>query len=146
MFVGATRYRGIHAWLRLTLTWVRMVRMMKQLPGYRWHKVYWEFPFTLGTIAMFEDRDALMRFARSRDHRKLMQWITNGERNADGGYIRVFIAQDEGYTNGVWRAEPGEQTMRHIERFTAVGDEPHGPYVDPALTRAQHRERPGGDT
>ena len=144
MFVGATKYRGIHAWLRLTLTWMRMVKLMKGLPGYRWHKVYWEFPFTLGTIAMFEDQDALMRFARSKEHRKLMRWITNGEHNADGGYIRVFLAKDEGYTNGVWRAEPGEQYMRHIERFTAVGDEAQGPYVDPALTKAEH-QRPEGD-
>ena len=140
MFVGATKYKGIHAWIRLTFTWIRMVKLMQQLPGYRWHKVYWEFPFTLGTIAMFEDQDAMMRFARSKEHRKLMRWITAGEKNADGGYIRVFIAKDEGYTNGVWRAEPGEQYMQHIERFTAVADEAQGPYVDPALTKQELRD------
>ena len=29
---------------------------MTRLPGYCWHTVYWQWPFTLGTIAFFEDR------------------------------------------------------------------------------------------
>src|SRR5262249_47279409 len=72
MFVGATRYRGPLSIVVLSFTWYRMLADLKRMRGYCWHKVYWEFPFTLGTLAFFTDRDAMLRFARSRYHRKLM--------------------------------------------------------------------------
>lgn len=127
MFVGATRYRSPLSILTLTFTWVRMVRDMKRMRGYCWHKVYWEFPLTLGTLAFFTDRDALLRFARSRHHRKLMVWVTDGTKNATGGYIRLYNAEPEGYSNGIWRAE-GE-TMGHIADFTPLTSEQTGPAV-----------------
>ncbi|GAA4083473.1 MULTISPECIES: DUF4188 domain-containing protein [Actinomadura] len=127
MFVGATRYRGPLSILTLSLTWFRMVRDMKRMRGYCWHKVYWEFPFTLGTLAFFEDRDALLLFARSRHHRRLMRWVTDGTKNATGGYIRIYNAEPHGYSNGVWRAE--ENVMAHIPEFTPLSHEEQGPPV-----------------
>ncbi len=127
MFVGATRYRSPLSILTLSLTWFRMVRDMKRMRGYCWHKVYWEPPLTLGTIAFFSDRDALLRFARSRHHRKLMVWVTDGTKNATGGYIRLYSAEPEGYSNGVWRAEGGR--MAHIPTFTSLSSEDQGPPV-----------------
>jgi hypothetical protein len=127
MFIGATRYRGPLAILRLWPAWLRMVRDLRRMSGYRWHTVYWEFPFTLGTIAFFADRDAMLRFARSRHHRKLMTWVTDGTRNATGGYIRLYTAEPDGYSNGVWRAESTE--MAHIPTFTPLATELTGPAV-----------------
>jgi hypothetical protein len=127
MFIGATRYSSPLAILTLSLTWYRMVRDMKRMRGYCWHKVYWEFPLTLGTIAFFTDHDALLRFARSRHHRKLMVWVTDGTKNATGGYIRLYKAEPSGYSNGVWRAE-GNQ-MAHIPTFTPLSSEEQGPPV-----------------
>jgi hypothetical protein len=127
MFVGATRYRSPLSILTLSLTWFRMVRDMKRMRGYCWHKVYWEPPLTLGTIAFFSDRDALLRFARSRHHRKLMVWVTDGTKNATGGYIRLYGAEPEGYSNGMWRAEGNR--MAHIPTFTPLSSEDHGPPV-----------------
>ena len=127
MFVGATRYRSPLSVLTLTFTWFRMVRDMKRMRGYCWHTVYWEFPLTLGTIAFFTDRDALLRFARSRHHRRLMIWVTDGTRNATGGYIRLYNAEPEGYSNGVWRAEG--DGMAHIPEFTPLSAEERGPKV-----------------
>ncbi|GLZ10758.1 hypothetical protein Acsp04_09930 [Actinomadura sp. NBRC 104425] len=127
MFVGATRYRGPLSVLTLSLTWFRLVRDMKRMRGYCWHKVYWEFPFTLGTLAFFEDRDSLLLFARSRHHRRLMRWVTDGTRNATGGYIRIYNAEPEGYSNGVWRAEG--DVMAHICEFTPLSHEEQGPPV-----------------
>lgn len=121
MFVGATRYSGPVSIITLSFTWVRLVRDLKRMRGYCWHKVYWEFPFTLGTIAFFTDRDALLRFARSRYHRKLMVWVTDGTKNATGGYIRVYGAEPQGYSNGVWRAEGN--VMAHIPTFTPLTSE-----------------------
>jgi hypothetical protein len=127
MFVGATRYRGPLALLALTPAYYRMVRDLRRMRGYCWHKVYWKFPFTLGTLAFFTDRDAMLRFARSRYHRKLMIWVTDGTRHATGGYIRLYTADPGGYTNGVWRAEDG--AMSHIGEFTPLAGERHGPPV-----------------
>ncbi|MEU6998020.1 DUF4188 domain-containing protein [Nonomuraea sp. NPDC046570] len=128
MFVGATRYRSPLSIFTLSFTWFRMVRDMKRMRGYCWHKVYWEFPFTLGTMAFFTDRDALLRFARSRHHRKLMQWVTDGTKNATAGYIRIYTAEPAGYSNGLWRAEGGE--MAHIPTFTPLsGEVGDGPAV-----------------
>lgn len=128
LFVGATRYRGPLALARLLPRWLRMVRDLKRVRGYCWHRVYWEFPFTLGTIAFFTDRDAMLRFARTRHHRELMQWVTDpGRRNATGGYIRLYTAEPAGYSNGVWRAEGDE--LAHIPHFTPLSQEPAGPPV-----------------
>ncbi|MBF9131239.1 DUF4188 domain-containing protein [Plantactinospora sp. S1510] len=127
MFIGATRYSGPLAVLRLYPQWLRMVRDLKRMAGYRWHTIYWEYPCTLGTIAFFTDRDAMLRFARSRHHRRLMQWVTDGTRNATGGYIRLYTAEPDGYTNGIWRAEGDE--MAHIPTFTPLSTEAAGPAV-----------------
>ncbi|WP_326558494.1 DUF4188 domain-containing protein [Micromonospora sp. NBC_01796] len=128
MFVGATRYRGPRSIVTLTRTWFKMVRQMRRMDGYRWHTVYYRFPFTLGTVAFFSDRDALLKFARSRHHRELMCWVTDhGTTNATGGYIRLYTAEPEGYTNGVWRAEA--DGMAHIPTFTPLSTENTGPPV-----------------
>ncbi|QGQ20727.1 hypothetical protein GC089_17955 [Cellulomonas sp. JZ18] len=95
LFLGATRYRGPHAWAALSREWYPMVAAMRRMKGYVWHRVYWEPPFTLGTIAFFADRDALMLFARLPAHRRLMTWITRDRRHGTGGYIRVHVAAQD---------------------------------------------------
>lgn len=98
VFVGATRYASPLAWARLAPRWNAMVREMRRRPGYLHHQVYYDPPFTLGTIGYFRTRDDLLAFARSGAHRGLMQWVTDGTDNATGGYIRVYDlrAADEG--------------------------------------------------
>ncbi len=90
VFVGATRYTGPRALLRLAPGWVAMVRQMKRMPGYLHHQVYYEPPFSLGTIGFFATREDLLRFARTGAHRELMAWAVDGTRNATGGYIRLY--------------------------------------------------------
>lgn len=94
VFVGATRYRGPGRWLALAPRWRAMTAQMRRLPGYRAHRVYYTRPFVLGTIGAFVTRDDLLRFARTGEHRALMEWVTDGTRNATGGYIRLFEAVD----------------------------------------------------
>lgn len=130
LFVGATRYRGPLAMVHVARHWWQMVRTMKKMPGYCRHFVYYDFPFTLGTIAFFEDMDSMMKFARSKVHRDLMIWVTDDTKNATGGYIRLFNAQPEGYSNGVWRAE--DNTMQHIEYFTPLAGEKRPSKVNPS--------------
>lgn len=89
VFVGATRYTGPLAWLRLAPGWTRLVRQLRTMGGYCYHRVYYERPFSLGTLGFFATQDDMMRFARTGEHRHLMGWVL-GKRNADGGYIRIF--------------------------------------------------------
>ena len=128
MFVGATRYSGPRSMIRTFRIWFPMVRQMQRMAGYRWHTIYYKFPFTLGTIAFFSDRDAMLKFARTKHHRDLVCWVTDhGTRNATGGFIRLYNAEPEGYSNGVWRAEDGG--MAHIPTFTPLSTEDTGPAV-----------------
>ena len=143
MFIGATRYNGPLAWARLAPKWLAMVRDMKRMPGYCGHQVFWEAPWTLGTIGWFATRDDMMRFARTGTHREMMQWATDGTRNATGGWIRLYTVDPHGYSNGVWRAEDG--LMDHIEHFTPVASETEGPTVrrqprDDQAVRRQPRD------
>ncbi|WP_223148426.1 hypothetical protein, partial [Actinotalea sp. JY-7885] len=96
MFVGATRYRGPHSWAVLSREWYPMVAAMRRLRGYVWHGVYWEPPFTLGTLAFFATRDDLLAFARLPQHRRLMRWITRDRRHGTAGYIRIHVADPAG--------------------------------------------------
>ena len=122
MFVGATRYSGLRSILALGPGWLRMVREMKRMKGYVWHKVYWRAPFTLGTIAFFTDRDELLKFARGGAHARLMCWLTDeGTGRATGGWIRIYTADADGYTNGVWRAEDGR--LGHVDTFAPLSTE-----------------------
>jgi hypothetical protein len=128
MFIGATRYAGLRTLVELAPMWRRMVTEMKRSRGYRWHRVYYEFPLTLGTMAFFADRDALLKFGRSKAHRELMCWLVdNGTRNAKAGFIRFYAAEPHGYSNGTWRAE--DEAMGHIPTWTPLPRESEGPAV-----------------
>lgn len=95
LFLGATRYRHPIAWAVTNRYWWRMVARMRRMPGSVWHGVYWEWPFTLGTIASFRTRDDLMRFARLPEHRHLMQWVVRDTTNATAGFIRLYASPRE---------------------------------------------------
>ena len=52
-----------------------------------------------------------------------MCWVTDhGTRNATGGYIRLYAAEPDGYTNGVWRAE-GDDDGAHPDLHPAVRED-----------------------
>ena len=89
MFVGATKYTGPSALIALARIYYPMIARMVTMRGYVWFTTYYEFPFTLGTLAFFERRDDLLAFARMPGHRHLMQWITKDTRNGTAGYIRL---------------------------------------------------------
>ena len=132
-FVGATHFNGPWAMLRLYRYWQPMVRRLRQWPGYCGHHIWYRFPFTLGTIAFFADRQAMLSFARTPEHATLMRWVMEPG-NARGGFIRFYDALPDGYSSGIWRAEPGK-LMRAIEQFTPLDGEVQVPYVVDAARR-----------
>jgi len=103
MFVGATKYTGPSALIALSRIYYPMIARMVTMRGYVWFTTYYEFPFTLGTLAFFEHRDDLLAFARMPGHRHLMQWITKDTRNGTAGYIRLHTAPE---TTGSMSATP----------------------------------------
>lgn len=139
MFLGATRYRHPLAWAVTNRHWWQMVRKMRRMPGSVWHGVYWQWPFTLGTLATYRSRDDMMRFARMPEHVHLMRWIVRDTRNATAGFIRVYSSPGElrrhdgtvdtadAATSPPLRLERVE-TEAQFQQFLAVarrGDPPH---------------------
>jgi hypothetical protein len=61
-----------------------------------------------------------------------MQWITDGTKNAKGGYIRLWVAEPDGYTNGIWRAEGN--VMAHIETYSPIRGDQGPQRVDDATS------------
>jgi hypothetical protein len=129
VFVGATRYSGLRALLAHLPKWIRLRRRLKRAPGFCGHYVYYKFPFTFGQVVLFEEMDQMLRFARNKLHRELMAWVTDGDRNANAGFIRLYDARPGGsYANGHWS---NEGAAGYDERFTATSKETEGPYVHP---------------
>ncbi len=126
-FVGGTSFTGPRAFMQLARRWFPLVRRMKRSPGYRGHKIWYGFPFTIGTIAFFATRDDLLAFARTPEHAEIMRWVMRPG-NAHGGFIRLFEALPNGYSSGIWRAEPGHE-LRAIEQFSPRSGETVGPPV-----------------
>ncbi|PPG33294.1 hypothetical protein [Pseudoclavibacter sp. RFBB5] len=137
MFVGATRYTTPFAWAVTGRIWGQMTGKMRRMPDYCWHGIYWEAPWTLGTLASFSTRDALIRFARMPEHRHLMQWIVKDTKNADAGFIRLFASEEElasvegGATQAADSAGPGADAAR--ARTPAVTGSADRPARQPAI-------------
>jgi hypothetical protein len=143
MFVGATRFSGPLAMLRLYALWRPLTRRLKRTPGYCGRRVWYRFPFTLGTMAFFKDMPALLSFARSPEHAALMKWVMEPG-NARGGFIRLHEAHPSGYSSGIWRAEGN--VMRAIDHFTPLPGEESAPPVPPRPRgRAARRARAAAD-
>ena len=131
-FVGAISFTGPGAILRLAPNWIRMMRRLRRSPGYCGMRLTYGFPFTMGQMVFFTDRDALLAFARTPEHARLMAW-TAQPRNARNGFIRIYDAEPGGYSNGGWRAE-GPHEVGVIKRFRPIGGEQRGPLVSEMAT------------
>ena len=129
VFVGATQYSGVRALLAHWPKWIRLRWRLKRAPGFCGHYLYYKFPYTFGQVVLFEEMDQLLRFARNKLHRELMAWVTDGDRNANAGFIRLYEAHPGGsYANGAWSADGA---AGYEERFTALSKEDQGPLVHP---------------
>ena len=133
VFVGATRYSGVRALLAHWPKWIRLRRRLKRAPGFCGAYLYYKFPLTFGQVVLFEEMDQMLRFARNKLHRELMSWVTDGDRNANAGFIRLYDARaGASYANGLWSADGA---AGYDERFTATSKETEGPPVHPSKER-----------
>jgi len=90
LFYGQTRYTSPLSWLAFSRRWTRLVARMSRMRGHRGHRVYWSWPFSLGTIAFFDGTDSLLAMSRGPEHRELMVWLTASSRWATAGFIRFY--------------------------------------------------------
>lgn len=146
LFFGETRYTSPLSWLAFSRRWVRLVSRMSLMRGHRGHRVYWTWPFSLGTIAFFDGHDSLLAMSRGPEHRELMVWLTATTRWATAGFIRFYEpvrgederGDPEGRSDGEERGGSG----RGVERRTnggRAGATP-GMTVERVETRADFRD------
>ena len=139
-FVGGTKFRHPLAIYGLYRHWRPMVKQLKKSSGYLGHHVWFGFPLTFGTIAFFTDRDALLTFARTPEHARLVEWVMQPG-NARGGFIRLWESCPEGYSSGVWRAEP-PHILRAIDQFSPLQGELEPPLVSDRARRGRRGKVP----
>lgn len=127
LFLGCNEYRTVLDMLDQVRRWTKLARALKHAPGYLWHRSYYEFPKRIGLVVVFQSRDDLMRFARTQEHHEIMHWLVGkGDKSpAKGGFIRIYEANEWGYSNGIFRAEDGCTGM--IDRFTELPGETSTP-------------------
>ena len=123
MFFGATHYH-IHSLLRLALVWWRVSRRMRSIPGYMGHFLLFRPPATFGNVSLWDSREHMMAFARSKEHRDAIAWLVKPG-VARGAFIRFLRANGSGHSLGEWRAEADGEAWRH-PRF------PFSSYLDEA--------------
>lgn len=127
LFLGCNEYKSVWVMADQVRRWAKLARALKRVPGYLWHRSYYEFPKRIGLVVVFQSREDLMRFARTQEHHEIMHWLVGKGDNspAKGGFIRIHEANEWGYSNGIFRAEDGRTGM--IDHFTEVGDEATAP-------------------
>ncbi|GGA65807.1 hypothetical protein GCM10011490_15570 [Pseudoclavibacter endophyticus] len=141
MFLGATRYRHPIAWLVTNRYWWTMTAKMARMSGSVWHGVYWEPPWTLGTLATYRTRDDMLRFARMPEHRHLMQWIVQDTVNANAGFIRLYATREElarqtAEGGGPFAHAEPEEEGRRVSHGGRVGAESPRLHLAPVETEA----------
>ena len=110
-FFGGTRYGGLLAMARLAVVWPAVARRMRSAPGYLGHFVWYRFPFTLGTLSLWDSREHMLAFARTAEHRAAVAWLLRPG-VARGAFIRFLAAEPAGHTIGGWRADRDGQAWR----------------------------------
>ena len=113
-FFGGTRYKSVLALIRLGFVWLRLSRAMRRAPGYMGHYIWYRFPFTFGNFSLWATWQDMMRFARSRDHRRVMAWVAKpGVGKA--AFVRFLRFAPDGHTLGTWRVEPDAEDWRNFQ-------------------------------
>jgi heme-degrading monooxygenase HmoA len=103
VFHGGTEYSGVRALVGLVVRWPRVRRAMRRSPGYLDHRVWYCYPFTIGTTSFWETQEQLLAFARSAEHREATAWM-HRPGIARGAFIRYLVPLPDGNTVGVWSA------------------------------------------
>jgi len=111
MFFGATSYR-VRSLFRLAFVWWKVSRRMRSMPGYMGHYIWFRTPATFGNVSVWDSRDHMMAFARSKEHRDAIAWLTTPG-VARGAFIRFLRADAAGHSLGDWRAEADGEAWRH---------------------------------
>jgi heme-degrading monooxygenase HmoA len=110
MFFGATRYH-VRSLPRLAFVWWKVSRRMRSMPGYMGHFLWFRLPATFGNVSLWDSKDHMMAFARSKEHRRAIAWLAKPG-VARAAFIRFLQADASGHSLGEWRAEPDGEAWR----------------------------------
>ncbi len=115
IFHGGAAYSGVGALLGLFLRWPRVRRAMHQAPGYLGHRVWYGFPYTIGTTSFWETHEQLLAFARSAEHREATAWMQRPG-VARAAFIRYLTPLPDGNAIGAWSATSSDSTGSETRR------------------------------
>ncbi len=105
VFYGGTQYSGIRSMIGLLRHWRRVRKAMQQADGYLGHHIWYRYPFTFGTFSFFASQRQMMEFAGGLRHQAAANWMyLPGV--SEGSFFRILSPERNGYTNGIWAAEP----------------------------------------
>jgi len=122
-FFGGTRYKGVLALVQLAFVWLRVSRAMRRSPGYMGHYIWFRFPFTFGNFSLWDSWPNMLRFARSREHRRAMAFAAR-PRIGKAGFVRFLRFAPDGHTLGTWRVESDAGEWRDFKLPFASGAVP----------------------
>ena len=122
-FFGGTRYKGVFALVQLGYVWLRLSRAMRRAPGYMGHYIWYRFPFTFGNFSLWDTWQSMMRFARSKEHRRAMAFVAR-PRIGKAAFVRFLRFAPDGHTLGTWRGEPDAEDWRDFKLPFSSGDVP----------------------
>ncbi len=120
-FFGGTRYKGVLALVQLGFVWFRLSRAMRRAPGYMGHYIWYRFPFTFGNFSLWDSWQSMMRFARSKEHRRAMAFVAR-PRIGKAAFVRFLRFAPDGHTLGTWRVEPDAADWRDFKLPFSSGE------------------------
>ncbi len=112
-FVGQSVFSSPLGVIRFAMHWIPVERRLRKSPGYCGIRSWYSFPYTLGQIVFFTDRDAMRAFAGDPLHVACMRWLAeSGVEKA--GFIRFYSVTPSGYTSGEWHVVREMGTGSHV--------------------------------
>lgn len=130
-FFSCNYYHSPLGMVRQVIRWPKLSARLRATPGYLWHRSYYQFPLGIGLLVGFDTQESLKEFARTPEHVELMHWLLPEDPDqevAKGGFIRILVPQEHGYTNGNCNAQ-GRMSM--IRRFAPLAGESDPPATTP---------------
>ncbi len=120
---GANEFDGVLAVFQAAWRWPRLLREIRNAPGYVTHRMWISFPSTVGLLSWWEDEASAYRFAHLPAHLEFWEWATSPG-HTRGGWLAFYAFEHGG---PLWGNGVGKQ-VRTFGRFTAppTGAPPKG--------------------
>src|SRR5258708_39311536 len=118
---GANEFDGVFAVLQAAWRWPRLLREIRNAPGYVTHRMWISFPYTVGLLSWWEDEAAAYRFAHLPAHLEFWEWATSPG-HTRGGWLAFYAFEHGG---PLWGNGVGKQVRRSEEHTSELQSPDH---------------------